>query len=78
MWEHTTAMMHHAGVPEVFWIYAVTAAIHCLNRTPSRGSLIPNKTPIEIWSGKQPSDTFESLVVMLGFMFQKPIEQNWE
>ncbi|KAK2421692.1 secreted RxLR effector protein [Trifolium repens] len=45
------SMMSHADLPNSFWGHALLTAAYTLNRVPSKKV---DKTPYEIWSGKQP------------------------
>ena len=49
-------MLHTAGLPNSFWEFAVSTAIHIYNRTPSR--TLKWRTPIETWNPGKVSDVF--------------------
>ena len=46
-------MMNEKGLPKYFWAEAVHTAVHILNRCPTKA--LNDKTPIEAWSGIEPS-----------------------
>ena len=47
------SMRHHAGLEKGFWWFAVSAAIHLINRRP-HSALPERKTPFEAWYGEKP------------------------
>jgi len=47
------SMLKAKGMPNYFWVEAVTCAVYLINRSPTRS--VPNTTPIEAWSGFKPS-----------------------
>ncbi|GJZ39746.1 retrovirus-related pol polyprotein from transposon TNT 1-94 [Tanacetum coccineum] len=52
--EMAKSMMHEKGLPKSFWAEAVYMAIYLLNRSPTKA--LDNKTPLEAWNGRKPSD----------------------
>ncbi|GJV94795.1 retrovirus-related pol polyprotein from transposon TNT 1-94 [Tanacetum coccineum] len=52
--EMAKSMMHEKGLPKSFWAEAVYSAIYLLNRSPTKS--LDNKTPLEAWNGRKPSD----------------------
>jgi hypothetical protein len=51
------AMLHTASLPNGFWEYAVSTAVHTYNRTPSR--TLKWRTPVEAWKpGKVPDVSY--------------------
>src|SRR5712671_2394345 len=51
------AMLHTAGLPNGFWEFAVSTAVHIYNRTPAR--TIKWHTPVETWNpGKVPDVSY--------------------
>src|SRR5712672_216857 len=51
------AMLHTAGLPNGFWEFAVTMAVHIYNRTPA--CTIKWCTPVETWNpGKVPNVSY--------------------
>ena len=49
------AMLVHAGVPMTYWEEAMRVACHTYNRLTSSRNRDPNKSPFELFCGKQPS-----------------------
>ena len=47
------SMLNAKGLPNYFWVEAVTCAVYLINRSPTRSVL--NTTPIEAWSGFKPN-----------------------
>ncbi|GJT25797.1 retrovirus-related pol polyprotein from transposon TNT 1-94 [Tanacetum coccineum] len=52
--EMAKSMMHEKCLPKGFWAEAVYTAIYLLNRSPTKA--LDNKTPLEAWNGRKPSD----------------------
>ncbi|KAI3703897.1 hypothetical protein L1987_74093 [Smallanthus sonchifolius] len=46
------SMLANSGLPSFLWTEALKAAVHILNRVPSKS--VP-KTPYELWTGRKPS-----------------------
>jgi hypothetical protein len=51
--EKTRSMLSGVGLGQEFWAEAVGTACYLVNRSPS--SMLYDKTPHEVWSGKKPS-----------------------
>ena len=49
------SMMSQSDLPISFWGYAIETAIFLLNRVPLKAV---EKTPYEIWNGKNPANLF--------------------
>jgi len=47
------SMLEAKGMPNYFWVEAVTCAVYLINRSLTRS--VPNKTPIEAWSEFKPN-----------------------
>jgi len=47
------SMLKVKGMPNYFWVEAVTCAVYLISRSPTRS--VPNTTPIEAWSGFKPN-----------------------
>jgi len=47
------SMLKAKGMPNYFWVEAVTCAVYLINRSPTRS--VPNTIPIEAWSGFKPN-----------------------
>jgi len=45
----TRSMLKAKGMPNYFWVEAITCAVYLINKSPTRS--VPNTTPIEAWSG---------------------------
>ena len=61
------AMVHAAGLTAGFWEYAVNAAVHIYNRTPTR--TLGWRTPFELWnSGQIPDVSHLRIFGCLGYM----------
>ena len=61
------AMVHAAGLTAGFWEYAVNAAVHIYNRTPTR--TLGWRTPFELWnSGQIPDVSHLRIFRCLGYM----------
>ena len=50
--EAARAMLHGAGLPLSFWVYAVKTAVYLRNRSPTRA--LVDATPYEAWRGEKP------------------------
>jgi hypothetical protein len=48
-------MLSGVGLGKEFWAEAVVTTCYLVNRSPS--SMLDNKTPQEVWTGKKPSLT---------------------
>ena len=60
-------MLHTAGLPNGFWEFAVSTAVHIYNRTPSR--TLKWRTPIETWNpGKVPDVSYIRIFGCKGYM----------
>ena len=69
-------MMNEKGLPKYFWAEAVHAAVHILNRCPTKA--LKDKTPVEALSGIKPSISHFKIfgcIFMLMYLLRK--EQNW-
>jgi hypothetical protein len=53
--EKTRCMLSGAGIGQEFWAEEVGTACYLVNRSPS--SALGDKTPQEVWTGKEPSLT---------------------
>ena len=53
--EKARCMLSGAGIGQEFWAEAVGTACYLVNRSPS--SALGDKTPQEVWTGKEPSLT---------------------
>jgi transposase InsO family protein len=53
--EKARCMLSGAGLGQEFWAEAVGTACYLVNRSPS--SMLDDKTPQEVWTGKEPSLT---------------------
>eukprot|EP00253_Pinus_taeda_P035263 PITA_35263 len=51
--ERARSMLSGAGLGQEFWPEAVDTACYLVNRSPS--SALEDKTPQEVWTGKEPS-----------------------
>ena len=51
--ERARSMLSGVGLGQEFWAEAVDNACYLVNRSPS--SMLEDKTPHEIWTGKKPS-----------------------
>ena len=51
--ERARSMLSGAGLGQEFWAEAVDTACYLVNRSPS--SVLEDKTPQEVWTGKKPS-----------------------
>ena len=61
------AMSHTAGLSKGFWEYAVHAAVHIYNRSPTR--TLKWRTPYELWhSGKVPNVSHLRVFGCMGYM----------
>ena len=58
------SMLKAKDMPNYFWTEAITCAVYLINRSPTRS--VPNKTPIEAWSGFTPNvqhlNVFRSII----------------
>jgi len=48
------AMLSHAKLPKAFWDEAIITAHYLQNRSPTK-AILDNKTPFELWFGRQPN-----------------------
>ena len=53
--EKERCMLSGAGIGQEFWVEALGTACYLVNRSPS--STLGDKTPQEVWTGKEPSLT---------------------
>ena len=51
--EKARSMLSGTGLGQEFWAEAVETACYLVNRSPS--SVLEDKTPHEVWTGKKPS-----------------------
>jgi len=49
----TRSMLKAKGMPNYFWVEAVTCAAYLINKSPTRS--VPDTTPIEAWSRFKPN-----------------------
>jgi hypothetical protein len=74
--EKSRSMLSGAELGHEFWAEAVGTTCYLVNRSPS--SVLDDKTPHEVWTGKKPLlNILECLVVMLMYMFQRKIGVSW-
>jgi transposase InsO family protein len=55
LFDRVRSMLHAAGLPDCFWVEAALYATFLLNRTLTRASGDPTRTPEQLWSGRKPS-----------------------
>ena len=61
------AMLHTADLPNGFWEFAVSTAVHIYNRTPSR--MLKWRTPVETWKpGQVPDVSYFRVFGCKGYM----------
>jgi len=61
------AMLHTAGLPNGFWEFAVSLAVHIYNRTPSH--MLKWRTPVEAWKpGQVPDVSYFCVFGCKGYM----------
>jgi hypothetical protein len=53
--EKARCMLSGVGIGQEFWVEAVGTACYLVNKSPS--STLGDKTPQEVWTGKEPSLT---------------------
>jgi transposase InsO family protein len=51
--EMARCLLYQAALPGQFWAFALITAVYLRNRSPT--SSLDNQTPIEAWTGRQPS-----------------------
>ena len=74
--ERARSMLNGAGLGQEFWEEVVDTACYLVNRSPS--SVLEDKTPQEVWTGKKPSLSHMRVFdVMHMYMFQRRNEPSW-
>ena len=69
-------MLKAKGMPNNFWVEAVTCAIYLINRSPTWS--VPNTTPIKAWSGFKPNvQHLRYLGQLLMLMSPRQQDQSW-
>ena len=62
------SMLHTAGLPNSFWEYAISMAVHIYNRTPSQS--LKQWTPVETWNpSKVPDVSYFCVFRCKGYMY---------